>query len=197
MKRNIAIVLLALTLAILIGQIVFGKYGNVFIPIVWLFVILPPILKKTAASHHLLKAIFYLATFLTLISQPIFLITQEIGSEKQLLLSFTWIVPLQIIYWFRVFGKPKAQVRQSVEVAPSSETIQNLISKNEIEQALERTSQIESLTQNQKNEVLNMSYRYEEAKRKNRLGVLSNEELKLEKNQIVTGLIELVLGLEE
>lgn len=199
MKNKIAIFLLGLTAIIVIAQVIMGQYKNIFIPILWLFLILIPVLSSDRKPFNHLKILYFLIALLTILAQPMLLQKQGLNTIDCLKLSFFWMIPLQIPFWINIFKQYKKRgiLSDRTEQSDLIDQIKELISNNEIEQALESASTIANLSSNQETELLNMTFRYEEAKRKNRLGVISNEDLSVEKNRIVTALIELISIIQE
>jgi len=205
-KKRIILSLNIILLLIIFLQIIGGNYSRIYLPVLWFCINIAPIQlflnKKTPNQLPFINyLIFYFsACLITILLQPLFLRSQLIGADKFLVVSLMWLIPIQLFYWLQEkinFGEKKTTKSKPAQAANSLITeIKDFISRNEIELAIDKLKLVDSTTQNEKIEISNFEFRLEEAKHKNRLGTLSNDELSLEKNRIVSSLIELISIIE-
>lgn len=198
--KKLILTLLIGVLFIVVFQTI-DKSGAIYIPIIWVIVNILPALYlvlSKAARHNMIYILGYtLLTLITVLSANFVLTSFGIGSDKYLLISFTWLLFGQIGIWSQYyFTRPIATedtLSFRMQISPEkSEYIRKLISTGKIKKAVEELNTGEELSQEQKVIVTNFAYQYSKLVNQEAMGLMTKEEAKVEKNRIVAGILRFI-----
>ncbi len=196
MKRLTTTILIVVLLLVVFQTI--DKSEARYIPLLWVALNIIPVLYlilAKAAKHNLMYILGY--TFLalaTVLSTGFILTSFGIGSDKYLLISFSWLLFGQLGVWGQYYFTrhriPADALSLGIEFsAEKSASIRALIKDGRIEKAVEQLTVGEELSQEQKVIVTNFAFRFSELMEQEAKGLMTTEEVSVAKNRIVMGIL--------
>jgi hypothetical protein len=199
MKRLTTTILIIVLLLVVLQTI--NKSDAPYIPVLWVLLNIVPVLyliMAKAAKHNLVYILSYaLLALATVLSAGYVLTSFQMESDQYLLTSFAWLVFAQLGVWgqyyFTRHRVPADALSLGIEFpAEKSASIRALLLNGRIEEAVEELTAGEELNQEQKVVVTNFAYRFSKVVEQQTLGLLTMEQVTVEKNKIVTGILRYV-----
>jgi hypothetical protein len=199
MKRLTTTILIIVLLLVVLQTI--NKSGARYIPILWVLLNIVPVIyliMAKAAKHNLVYILGYaLLALATVLSAEYILTSFQMGSDQYLLTSFAWLIFAQLGVWGQYYSTryrvPAGALSLGIEFpAKKSASIRALMMNGRIEEAVEQLTAGEELNQEQKVIVTNFAYRFSKVIEQQTLGLLTTEQVTVEKNKIVTSILRYV-----
>lgn len=194
-KLTITILIIALLLVVL--QTI-DKSETRYIPVLWVILNIVPVLYliiAKAAKHNLIYLMGYaFLAIATVLSSGYMLTLFEIGSDKYLVISFSWLLFGQLGVWSQYYFTrhrvPVDALSLGIKFsAEKSERIRALIRAGRIEKAVEELTTGEELNQEQKVIVTNFAFQFSKVIKEEAMGLMTMEEASVAKNRIVVGIL--------
>lgn len=199
MKRLNTTILIVVLLLVVFQTI--DKSDARYIPVLWVTLNILPVLYlivAKAAKHNLIYILGYaLLALATVLSAGYMLTSFEMGSDKYLLISFTWLLLGQLGVWgqyyFTRYRIPADALSLGIKFsAEKSASIRALITAGRIEKAVEQLTAGEELNQEQKVIVTNFAFRFSKVIKQEAMGLMTTEEASVAKNRIVMGILHYI-----
>lgn len=191
--KKATVTLLSLSLFLLIGRAVGDSQGSRLYLLAWVVIlILPPMylaLYKTSGKKLYFVFAYAALTFLLLIGQKLTNIQSDDLKKVAGPLLLVLQAGLWVQYYFTDRQKPEAIALGGNFAEAEAEKIRNLINDGRLEEAMEHLTAGDELSAEQQAVVSNFAYRLGEIKRKEMMGLLTDEGATVERNKIVTSIL--------
>lgn len=192
--KKAAVTFLLLSLLLLIGQAVSGApYSSFIYPLALIMLaILPPlylVLYLTRGKKLVFILGYAVLTLLILMFQRGFQPTANDSIMTTAPLLLVLQVGLWVQYYFWDRHQPEALTQGGNFQKDDADKIRDLITAGRLEEAMERMTTGDELSAEQQTVVSNFAFRLNEIQRKEAMGLLTDEEVSVQRNQIVTGIL--------
>lgn len=191
--KKAAIALLIANLLLLIGQAVGGMYGTFVFPLALIVLtVLPPlylVLYLTSGKKIVFTLAYAIIALVLLFGVRAMNMTGNesvkiVGPLLLVLQAGLWI---QYYFWDR--HKPEALTQGGNFDVVEREKIRALLTAGRLEDAMDKMTAGDELSAEQQTVVSNFAYRLNEIKRKETMGLLTDDDATVERNKVVTGIL--------
>jgi len=147
------------------------------------------VLYKTSGKKMIFVLVYAVLAFVLLMSQSRF----QMAADNQMIVSGLIFLVLQIGLWIQYYfwgrHQPEALTQGGNFEDAKAEEIRQLLTSGRLDKAIDKMVLGDELSAEQQTVVSNFAYRLNEIKRKETMGLLTDEDATVERNKIVTGIL--------